>query len=99
MQTNSKIFDDFAKLASGAMGTAQGMKSEIDNLVHQQLERMVAKMDLVPREEFDACKALIIKMNDVMDEQAAKIEELEAKLAKLSPAKRTRKAAAKPTKE
>ncbi len=81
MQTNSKIFDDFARLASGAVGTAQGMKTEFDNLIHQQLERMMTKMDLVPREEFDAVKAMVVSLTETVEQQAEKIEGLEKKLA------------------
>ena len=81
MQTNSKIFDDFARLASGAVGTAQGMKTEFDNLIHQRLERMMAKMDLVPREEFDAIKAMVVSLSDTVDAQAEKISGLEKALA------------------
>lgn len=81
MQTNSKIFDDFARLASGAVGTAQGMKTEFDNLIHQRLERMMTKMDLVPREEFDAVKAMVVSLSETVEQQAAKIESLEKKLA------------------
>ena len=81
MQTNSKIFDDFARLASGAVGTAQGMKTEFDNLIHQRLERMMTKMDLVPREEFDAVKAMVMSLTETVEQQASKIESLEKKLA------------------
>ena len=81
MQTNSKIFDDFARLASGAVGTAQGMKTEFDNLIHQRLERMMTKMDLVPREEFDAVKAMVVSLSETVEQQAAKIESLEKKNA------------------
>lgn len=96
MQTNSRIFDDLAKLASGALGTAQGMKSEWENLVHQRIERLVSDMDLVPREEFDAVKAMVVALSEQSEKQAAQIEALEKKLAaKKAPATRAKKAAPK----
>jgi hypothetical protein len=61
MQTNSRLFDDLARLATGALGTAQGVKTEWENLFHQRLERFISEMDLVPREEFDAVKAMATK--------------------------------------
>jgi len=80
MQTNSRLFDDFAKLASGALGTAQGVKTELDNLVQQRLERLMANMDLVPRDEFDAIKAMVLGLTDTVDAQSEKIAALEKQL-------------------
>ncbi|MEP3247328.1 MAG: accessory factor UbiK family protein [Sneathiella sp.] len=87
MQTNSRIFDDIARLASGALGTAQGMKSEWENLAHQRIERLVASMDLVSREEFDAVKAMVVSLSETVEAQSATIAELEKKLA--APKKKT----------
>ncbi len=81
MQTNSKMFDDIARLASGALGTAQGMKTEIDNLVHQRMEKMIAKMDLVPREEFDAIKAMVVALSETVELQAEELKKLKSKPA------------------
>ena len=47
MQTNSRVFDDLAKLASGALGTAQGVKTEWENLFNQRIEKMISKADIV----------------------------------------------------
>lgn len=93
MQTNSRIFDDLAKLASGALGTAQGMKSEWENLVHQRIERLVADMDLVPREEFDAVKAMVVALTEHAEAQAARIEALEKKMSAKSAVSKTSKKA------
>lgn len=96
MQTNSRIFDDLAKLASGALGTAQGMKSEWENLVHQRIERLVSDMDLVPREEFDAVKAMVVALTEQAEKQTVQIESLEKKLAtQKAPATRAKKTAPK----
>lgn len=80
MQTNSRLFDDFARLASGALGTAQGVKTEMDNLVQQQIERLMANMDLVPREEFDAVKAMVVGLSETVEEQSKTIAALEKQL-------------------
>ncbi len=91
MQTNSRIFDDIARLASGALGTAQGMKSEWENLFHQRIERLVADMDLVPREEFDAIKAMAVSLSETVEAQNTRIEALEKKLAARPKTTSTRK--------
>ncbi len=99
MQTNSRIFDDLAKLASGALGTAQGMKSEWENLVHQRIERLVSDMDLVPRDEFDAVKAMVVALSETVEAQAARLEALEKQVASPAAAKPRKKAATTKTKK
>jgi len=77
MQTTSRVFDDIARLASGALGTAQGVKGEMDNLIRQKIEKLVFEMDLVPREEYDALKAMVVRLSEVVEAQEAKIAEME----------------------
>lgn len=83
MQTNSRIFDDIARLATSALGTAQGVKGEFGNLVQQRLERILAGMDLVSRDEFDAVKEMAVKAAEENERLNARIEALE-KAAKAS---------------
>jgi BMFP domain-containing protein YqiC len=87
MQTNSRLFDDLARLATGALGTAQGVKSEWENLFHQRLERFIADMDLVPREEFDAVKAMSVLLREENEMLSQRLDKLEKKTA--TPAKKT----------
>ncbi len=58
MQTDNQFLDDLAKVASGALGSVSGVKHEVEVRIQQQLERLLARMNLVPREEFDAMKAV-----------------------------------------
>ena len=58
MQTQSSVFDDLARLMTGAMGMAQGMGEEARNFMRAQADRFVAEMDLVGRDEFEAVKQL-----------------------------------------
>ena len=58
MQTQSSVFDDLARLMTGAMGMAQGMGDEAKSFMRSQADRFVAEMDLVGRDEFDAMKEL-----------------------------------------
>ena len=57
MQTRNPILDEFAKLTTGAMGLAQAAGEEAKTAFRAQTDRMVAEMDLVRRDEFDALKA------------------------------------------
>ena len=81
MQTNNRILDDLAKVANGAVSTLVGVKSEIEASVRQQLERLLSEMDLVPREEFDAMKAVAIAARTEQEKQEKRIAALEAQIA------------------
>jgi len=59
MQSRNPILDEFAKLTTGAMGLAQAAGEEAKTAFRAQTDRMVAEMDLVRRDEFDALKAEI----------------------------------------
>ncbi|MGV8929048.1 MAG: accessory factor UbiK family protein [Brevundimonas sp.] len=62
MQTRNPILDEFAKLTTGAMGLAQAAGEEAKTAFRAQTDRMVAEMDLVRRDEFDALKAEIVAL-------------------------------------
>ena len=54
MQTDNPFLDGLAKMFTDAAGAAQSLRTEIDSFVKQRLEKLVADMDFVPREEFEA---------------------------------------------
>jgi BMFP domain-containing protein YqiC len=58
MQTKNPMLDDLSKIATNALGALQGAKAEVERMARQQVERMVAQMNLVSRDEFDALKAV-----------------------------------------
>ena len=76
----NKFMDDFARLMTDMAGTAQGMRQEVETAFQHQLERMLAGMDLVKREEFDAVREMAIKARDENEALAKRIEDLEKKL-------------------
>lgn len=81
MQTDNRLFDDLARLAGGAMGAAAGLRAEFEGLMRQQLDRWLAGMDLVRREEFDAVQAMAAKARAEQEALAARVAALEAALA------------------
>jgi BMFP domain-containing protein YqiC len=81
MQSRNRLFDDAAKLAGGAIGTLTGMRREIEALVRQQIERFMAGMDLVTRDEFDAVKAMAAKAREEQEALGDRVATLEAALA------------------
>src|SRR5919106_1811350 len=69
------------RLAAGAVGALSGMRSEVEARFRDQLERVLAGMDLVSREEFEAVKAMAAKARDEQEILRCRIEVLETRLA------------------
>jgi BMFP domain-containing protein YqiC len=78
MQTDNPFLDGMARLFTDAAGAAQSLRSEIDTFVRQRMEKLVADMNLVPREEFEAVKAMAAKARSENESLAARVEALEA---------------------
>jgi BMFP domain-containing protein YqiC len=84
-QTDNPFLDGMARLFTDAAGAAKSVKDEIDTFVKQRLEKLVADMDFVPRDEFEAVKAMAAKARTENDALAARIAALEAKLTSSEP--------------
>ena len=94
MQSDNRFLDDAAKLAGGAIGTLAGLRREIETLARQQFERLLARMDLVTRDEFDAVKEMAAKARAEQEDLAARLDAVEAKAA-AKPRTRSRKSSPK----
>lgn len=79
--TQSRFFDELAKLMTNAAGAAQGVRREIDTLIQAQMERVLGNMELVKRDEFEAVKLMAQKAREENEALSARIAALEAKLA------------------
>lgn len=80
MQTDNPFLDGMAKFFTDAAGAAQSLKAEVDGLVRARLEKLVADMNLVPREEFEAVKAMAAKARAENESLSARLAALEARL-------------------
>jgi hypothetical protein len=78
--TQTRFFDELAKLMTNAAGAAQGLRREVDTLVQAQMERILNNMELVKRDEFEAVKAMAQKAREENDALSARLQALEAKL-------------------
>jgi BMFP domain-containing protein YqiC len=67
MQTQNPILDEIAKLTTAAMGLAQAAGDEAKAAFRSQTDRMVAELDLVRRDEYDALKAEIAALRAEID--------------------------------
>jgi BMFP domain-containing protein YqiC len=80
-QTRSRFFDDLSRLMTDAAGLADGAKREAQALARTQLERMMAGMDVVGREEFEALREMAALAREENDKLKARVAALEEKLA------------------
>jgi BMFP domain-containing protein YqiC len=78
-----RIFDDIARLMTDAAGMAQGVRREAETVIKTQAERLLASMDVVTREEFEAVREMAVMAREQNQKLAAQIEALERKLEQL----------------
>jgi BMFP domain-containing protein YqiC len=82
MVNKSKILSDLSKIAVDAMSTFSGLKKEIETLVSLRVNKIINKMNLVQRDEFEVLKKMV---------QKALIENDELKKAQKKPSVRKKK--------
>ena len=83
MQTDNPFLDGMAKLFTDAAGAANSLRNEIDTFVRQRMERLVADMNLVSRDEFETVKAMAAKARTENESLAARLASLEALVSTL----------------
>lgn len=79
-QTSNRVFDEFARLMTDAAGVAQGVRREAETALRSQMERFVADLDLVKREDFEIVREMVSIARAENEKLAARVAELEAKL-------------------
>ena len=85
-QTQNRISEELGRLFTNAAGAAQGVRQEVETVLKAQAERLLADMDLVTREEFEAVRAMAQLAREENEALRARLETLEAELAKQAPA-------------
>ncbi len=82
-QTRSRLFDDLSKLMTDAAGLAEGARREVDTALRVQLERLLAGMDLVTRDEFEAVRDMAARARTENESLRDRLAALEAKMDSL----------------
>ena len=77
MQSSNKLFEDFARLAGGALSAAAAVREEMAALARQQLDRLLAEMQLVTREEFDAVRDMAARAREEQERLELRVAALE----------------------
>ena len=62
MVNKNKILSDLSKIAVDAMSTFSGLKKEMETLVSLKVNKIINKMNLVKRDEFDVLKKMVQKV-------------------------------------
>ena len=62
MVNKNKILSDLSKIAVDAMSTFSGVKKEIETLVSLRVNKIINKMNLVKRDEFNVLKKMVQKI-------------------------------------
>lgn len=79
MAQNNRIFDDLGRLMNEAAGVADGVRREVETVVKSQAKRIVADMDLVKREDFDALRELVQVQGEEIDQLRKELAALRTK--------------------
>jgi BMFP domain-containing protein YqiC len=76
----NRFFDDMSRLFTDAAGAARSLGREAEAAIKTQVERLLASMDVVSREEFEAVRDMAIAARNANEALERRIAELEAKL-------------------
>ncbi len=82
---NGKVIEDLARMASGAVGTVVGLRDEAGQQVRERFDRVLARSDMVSREEFDVVRDMAATARAEQEVLAERVEKLEARLAEITP--------------
>jgi len=88
MQGDNRLFDDLVRMASGAVSALNGVREDAEARLREEFRRRLADWDFVPREEFDAVQAMARAAREENERLAARLAEVERRLAGLEGAPR-----------
>ena len=74
MQTDNRLFDDFAKFVNGAAGTFAGMTREAEASFKEKTKEWLGGLDFVSRDEFEAVKAMAAAARNEVEALRARLD-------------------------
>lgn len=87
----SRLIDDVTRLANDAAAALGGLRGEVETMVKSRIERVLADLDVVPREEFETVRQMAALAREEQERLAERVAALEAKLAEAAPKKKSPK--------
>ena len=95
MVNRNKIFSDLSKFAVDAMSTFSGVKEEIETIVSLRVNKMIKKMNLVKKDEFEVLKKMVQKIIDENENSMKTKKKPSLKIKKSQKKAKTKKKAKK----
>ena len=86
MVNKNKILSDLSKMAVDAMSTFSGLKKEVETIVSLRVNKVINKMNLVKRDEFDILKKMVQKI--IIENAKSKKPSKKTKTIKKTPIKK-----------
>ena len=88
---NMKLFDDLARMATGAIGSFSEVRTQIKSLVRENMAQVMSSMDMVSREEFERVEAVAIRAREKQEELDKRLAALEKNLKPKKTSKKGKK--------
>lgn len=79
MKAQSRILDEIAGVAGGALSLAGSAKEQIRDELKARIEFALSKMDLVTRDEYNRLEAMVKKSREEQIALEERLAQLEAK--------------------
>lgn len=78
--TSNRLLDEIARLATDAVGVAQGVRREAETVARSQIERLIRDMDIATREEVEVLRDLVVAARGENETLRAQLKALETRL-------------------
>jgi BMFP domain-containing protein YqiC len=78
---SSRFFDDFARMATGAVGAMAGFREHLRQEIKSHLDRFLIELDLVPRSDFEIVEQMAKQARLDNEDLKKRIAALEAQNA------------------
>jgi BMFP domain-containing protein YqiC len=76
-QTSNRLMDELARLATDAVGAAQGVRREVETVARSQMERLIRDMDVATREEVEVLREMVLAARAENEQLASRLKALE----------------------
>ncbi|MDC0045377.1 accessory factor UbiK family protein [Pelagibacteraceae bacterium] len=95
MVNRNKILSDLSKFAVDAMSAFSGVKEEIETIVALRVDKVIKKMNLVKKDEFEVLKKMVQKLSVESDNLKNTARKKAASKKKVSKKPKTKKKSVK----
>lgn len=88
-QTSNRFMDELGKLMTDAAGVAQGAQREVETAIRSQVERFLADMDLVRREDYEVLREVATQARQENEKARQENEKLNMRVEALEETVKT----------